>query len=130
MCRPELISQRILELGSGVGAVGCYVAALQAQEQQGSITLTDYDPQLLANMCHTVQRTFLHGSIHPTQADTSPCVRIAQLDWTQFAQSSAAPHDLEYGEIDCVIGSALVYGPQHACVADVLEVRANATSMD
>jgi hypothetical protein len=122
VCRPELISQRILELGSGVGAVGCYVAALQAQEQQGSITLTDYDHQLLANMCHAVQRTFPHGSTHPTHDDTSPFVRIAQLDWMQFAQSATTPHSLEYDDIDCVIGSALVYGPQHACVADVLKV--------
>ena len=125
VCRPELISQHILELGSGVGAVGCYVAALQAQEQQGSITLTDYDHQLLANMCRTVERTFPHGSTHPTEDDRSPCVRIAQLDWIQFTQCPAVPHDLTYGEIDCVIGSALVYGPQHACVADVLKVRVN-----
>jgi predicted nicotinamide N-methyase len=75
---------RMLELGCGVGTVGCFAAALG-----WDVTLTDYLPAALRYASRNLKANDLTG-------------RLVRTDWRQFALA---------GRWDLVVGSDILYDP-------------------
>lgn len=96
--RPELVrGARVLELGSGSGALGCVCAALGAR----AVVMTDYGcPPLLQLMRDNAALNSAPGcELH-----------VAQLAWGCAADLAALP----VAAPDLVVGSDLVYDDAHA----------------
>ena len=91
---PALIpGRRVLELGAGLGLAGLVAAKLGA----ASVVLTDSVPALSAAQADNVAQNGLET-----------VVRVTHLDWDD-AEPCTACHEAE-----CVIGSDVVYGGEHA----------------
>jgi SAM-dependent methyltransferase len=86
---------RVLELGSGAGLAGCFL-----KKRGADVTLTDYNPAVLR---------LLRKSAGLVGA------RVLTLDWYRRETWG------EEGAYDSLVGAALVYSPDHACVADVIK---------
>ena len=93
----------ILELGSGVGLPMLLLGHVRWQYQQGSeaavgsLTMTDYDVQLVHNLSHAIHTQFPASNPSTETTESSEHdkielkVNIAQLDWERFCKVS---HDL------------------------------------
>jgi predicted nicotinamide N-methyase len=91
---PPVVSGRcVLELGAGLGLAGMVAAKLGA----ASVVLTDSVPALSAAQQENVAQNGLDA-----------VVRVAQLDWDEAAPCT------QCHEAECVIGSDVVYGNEHA----------------
>lgn len=95
----------VLELGSGTGLVG--LAAAKILPGPPSVTLTDYLPEITANLRRNVE-TNVRGAAAATTTGRGS-VRVAMLDWTEPAES---PVDGE--RFDLVLASDFLYHPAHA----------------
>ena len=94
----------ILELGSGVGTVGCALAYhIAGLVPRPLLTLSDYQDDVLRLLRKTV------GNL-----GDSARVDVAKLDWFR-RDTWGLP-----GSYDLIVGTAVVYSPDHEVVADVV----------
>ncbi|PLW04839.1 hypothetical protein PCASD_08790 [Puccinia coronata f. sp. avenae] len=114
-------SLKVLELGSGTGLVGLTASqvlafVLSSTLNSGPIDvqvfLTDYHPDVLENLQHNLD---LNKSRHtlPDDCPSTLSVKVAKLDWREPESSEIASDGLE-GAFDVILGSDLVYEPEHA----------------
>ena len=103
-----------LELGSGVGLPSLLLTALKVKDPQdsGSVILTDYEQLLLENLKSSVTTQF--EECQPD--DSAVSLRIAPLDWLSCAEEDLPSLTM----VELIMGSALVYQPDHAEVANVM----------
>ena len=128
---PELVlGNNVVELGSGLGLPGFLAAALKSSFQGGIctevspakggwVTCTDNDVELLNNM-----KTAGEAIWAPNNSDKAGCysstvkLSIRCLDWLDRGiEDSCVEATMP---CDALIGSALVYSPDHAAVATVI----------
>jgi len=141
-------SINVLELGSGVGLPGLLVALLlrgttvenASTVSDITVSLTDFDDNLLENLCANGQLNgFIADSgdinrntVTGVSAEDGPLCRLSidYLNWFDFnkpvtlAGGSEVLVDTQVhrrGSVSLMFGSALVYSPSHAAVADVIE---------
>ncbi|KAH9809906.1 hypothetical protein DFH28DRAFT_987356 [Melampsora americana] len=119
---PSRRSLKILELGAGTGLVGITTACVLArflQSKSGAISpidieliLTDYHPKVLLNLNHNLTSN-AEGYVLPETCESTLSVRIEELDWRELGGSSLAQNGYQ-NAFDVILGSDLVYEPQHA----------------
>jgi len=85
----DIAGKRILEVGCGIA-----LSSLRLNQRDADITATDYNPEA---------GVFLKGNVDLNHGELIPFV---QADW--------ADENLELGEFDLIIGSDLLYEPDHA----------------
>ena len=109
--RPKL---RVLELGSGTGLVGIVAAALLARILATSssahdveLYLTDFQPDVVANLQHNVDHNRALYDL-PANCASTLSVGVAILDWRDLEASTIK------GQFDVILGSDLVYEEIHA----------------
>lgn len=107
------IRKTCLELGSGVGLPSLLLIALKLRDLDGlgSVILTDYEELLLENLYSSLTSQFEECSM----IDGGLNVRIESLDWLSKDDTLPA-----LGSTDIVMGSALVYQPDHAVAAHII----------
>ncbi|KAH9454766.1 hypothetical protein MJO28_007768 [Puccinia striiformis f. sp. tritici] len=114
-------SLKVLELGSGTGLVGLTASQILASILSSlssmeaidvEIILTDYHPEVLENLQHNLE---LNQSRHnlPEGCLSTLVVKALKLDWREPENSELARTGLA-GAFDVVLGSDLVYEPEHA----------------
>ncbi|KAA1078224.1 hypothetical protein PGT21_030981 [Puccinia graminis f. sp. tritici] len=115
-------SLKVLELGSGTGLVGLTSSQILASILSSSLSsieptdveviLTDYHPEVLNNLQHNLE---LNRSRHnlPKGCPSTLSVKVMKLDWRE-PESSELAHIGLTGAFDVVLGSDLVYEPEHA----------------
>jgi predicted nicotinamide N-methyase len=99
------ISGSVLELGSGVGLCGCYLKALFGDAVD--VTMSDYSKDVMRLLNKSADRVG---------------VRTKVLNWFDAGT-------WEEQQYDFVVGTALVYTPEHAAVADVIKTCLKATGV-
>ncbi|EIN13827.1 hypothetical protein PUNSTDRAFT_59428 [Punctularia strigosozonata HHB-11173 SS5] len=112
---PELVhAQRVLELGSGVGFLGCIVGSIQTSrsitnvEKQCSLCLTDVNDTVLERCQTNVQLPCNNLQSHPE-------LTCRKFDWSDtlagdFKEWATSFHNVTQST-DIVIGADLVYDP-------------------
>jgi hypothetical protein len=124
----------VLELGSGVGVAGLYIACLQLKNPLGHVIMTDYDDRVLHNLRHAIELTFgdAAGTTDANDVYTGighggHRVSVRQLDWQIFCDCTEAAnymaHEPWLRDVTAIVGSDLVYGQHHVYLADTIEVR-------
>ena len=123
----RLKGKRVLELGSGVGLLGL-TAALFAD----STLLTDYDPDVLANLAFNAT----HNKTRIHQYNNQGELQVSRLNWTCFLgndlmnadwiDDTSIPNGCKMdnsADVDILIGSALVYSIQgaYACADTIVD---------
>jgi len=114
-------SLKVLELGSGTGLVGLTASQILAsllsslpslQPIDVQVILTDYHPDVLDNLEHNLA---LNQSRHtlPEGCPSTLSVKVMKLDWRDPELSELATNGVA-GAFDVVLGSDLVYEPEHA----------------
>ena len=117
-----------LEVGAGVGLPSLLLAKMKAiHNESGSICLTDYDHRVLMNLSDTVPLLCddeCVDGVHLVQQDKGDKtgdnnkavvnITVEKLDW--FEPESFSDLPLRF---DIMYGAALVYNPDHACLADI-----------
>jgi hypothetical protein len=119
LLNPSLFSpgQRVLELGAGVGLPSLLLLELRRRKRRegediqapGELTLTDNDSVVLGSL-HTsaVEEGGVEDSCKEKKGgDGDVALSVRYFDWLEPANIDPSLHDL-------VIGSALVYSPEHA----------------
>lgn len=119
---PSRRSLKILELGAGTGLVGITTACVLARFLQSrsdtispidiELILTDYHPKVLVNLDHNLSLN-ANGYTLTEECRSTLSVKIETLDWRELAGSSLARNGYQNG-FDVILGSDLVYEPQHA----------------
>jgi predicted nicotinamide N-methyase len=114
---PEIfINRTVLELGSGVGIPSVlltYLNRLNLNEKSDThIILTDYENTLLENLSASLSSQF-----EDLKEEGFPSVNVLvhHLDWLH--EDADLPF---HGRVDVIIGSALIYQPDHAVVAEII----------
>lgn len=115
-------SLKILELGAGTGLVGITTATLLSHlltrldptedPIDVELVLTDYHPKVLTNLDHNLQLNSTHHLLSD-QCHSTLSVRAEVLDWRTLTDSSLAQSGYQ-SAFDIILGSDLVYEPQHA----------------
>ena len=103
---------KTLELGCGIGLPSLLLAEIRRQQLASSpesshIVLTDYESLLLENLEECILSQF-EEEIATNSGDDSSVISLHHLDWLDQSGRGALPYE---GNIDVVIGSALVYCP-------------------
>jgi predicted nicotinamide N-methyase len=102
---PELFTNRdIIELGCGTGLSGIFCAAFGAK----SVLMTDYNETVLQTVATNVERNRISG-----------IVTTKRLDWLELIEQHASNSSLT-PQYDTIIGSDIVYDPEHAEVVPKL----------
>ncbi|EGG09567.1 uncharacterized protein MELLADRAFT_115750 [Melampsora larici-populina 98AG31] len=119
---PTRRSLKILELGAGTGLVGITTACVLARFLRSKsdatspidieLILTDYHPKVLVNLNHNLSLN-ADGYVLPEECESTLSVKIETLDWRELQGSSLSQKGYKYG-FDVILGSDLVYEPQHA----------------
>jgi hypothetical protein len=124
---PELfLGKNVVELGSGLGLPGFLVAALKATFPVGAgsgteewVTCTDNDIDLLRNMKAAGEAIWKKNDSDITFCTHSAVkLSIKFLDWLDNGNEGKGVESSI--PCDVIIGSALVYSPDHAAVASVI----------
>ncbi|KAI0089882.1 putative methyltransferase-domain-containing protein [Irpex rosettiformis] len=101
----NIISPRMLELGSGTGLVGLTVAKLLSLfDVSANVVTTDYHPAVLENLSKNIADNFASSTC-------SVSISSGFLDWTNPPDSSTAPFDEPF---DVIFGADTVYEIEHA----------------
>ncbi|KAG0141186.1 hypothetical protein CROQUDRAFT_136290 [Cronartium quercuum f. sp. fusiforme G11] len=112
---------KVLELGSGTGLVGITAAVVLARLLQFipidsvfdiELLLTDYHSKVLGNLRHNLELNAKNYSL-PDYCQSTLSVRVEELDWRMLEGSSLARTGYQ-NSFDVILGSDLVYEPQHA----------------
>ena len=126
---PGTGAPRVLELGAGLGIVGI---AFAKAYPHCAVTLSDYDPALLANLHENLQ---LNGLAPVTAAAAAaghaepPHVEVRAVDFRDFVvagapQGQLAPAMQQYadllGGVDLILASDVVYDAYHGQLASVV----------
>ena len=121
LLNPSLFSpgQRVLELGAGVGLPSLLLLELRRRRRKrregediqapGELTLTDNDSVVLESLhISAVEEGGVEDSCKEKKGeDGDVALSVRYFDWLEPANIAPSLHDL-------VIGSALVYSPEHA----------------
>ena len=107
---------RVLELGAGLGIAGLVLAKAFPHLR---ITLSDYDPALLANLEHNVALNAAAGGA------ASAALDVAAVDFRDFTRAAAGSVPPRYAEAglcgyDLLLGSDIVYDAYHGQLAQVV----------
>lgn len=114
-------SLKVLELGSGTGLVGLTAGHVLASilSWLGSlvsidveIILTDYHPEVLHNLRSNLELNKTRFTL-PENCTSSLKVQVMKLDWRELEGSALVAAGLT-GAFDVILGSDLVYEPEHA----------------
>jgi predicted nicotinamide N-methyase len=99
-CMESFVGKDILELGCGTGLSGIFCAKFGAR----SVVMTDYNETVLETVALNASRNAL------------PNVTFRRLDWVELiGQNSTAETQMsEIQPFDTIIGSDIVYDPEHA----------------
>ncbi|OAV86716.1 hypothetical protein PTTG_08437 [Puccinia triticina 1-1 BBBD Race 1] len=114
-------SLKVLELGSGTGLVGLTASQILAsilssfssmEPTDVEVILTDYHPEVLDNLRHNLELNRPRHTL-PAGCPSTLNVNVMKLDWREL-ESSELTHAGLAGAFDVVLGSDLVYEPEHA----------------
>ena len=121
---------RVLELGAGLGIVGI---ALAKACPHCAVTLSDYDPALLANLHENLKLNGLSPAAAAQAAGLAEPPRVEAVDFRDFARPGGAsqtpplPPALQryadsglLGGVDMIIASDVVYDAYHNQLASVV----------
>ena len=122
-------SEKVLELGAGLGLVGLVCASLfDEQHKKGRVCLSDFSFDLVRNLKRNARRNRVGGMKMGCEVNVR---KIDWFDYTQQRQSRAVvvaaaaaavdEDDEDDDAYDLLVGSALVYSPSHAALADALK---------
>ena len=110
---------KVLELGAGLGLCGFVAGGLlskaaedSAAEELSHVCISDYSRVLVKN---------LERNVTANNALVTIPMSVRKLDWYDYKEGKAPPqnsYDIE--SFDLIIGSALIYSPDHAVCADVI----------
>jgi predicted nicotinamide N-methyase len=101
-----LEGKRCLELGSGCGLVG---AVLAFHTKAASITLTDYQPDTLANLRHNIdQNRALQDGESGEAKPSLPEIQVLPLDWDDEEKFES------FGKFDVILVSDATYRRSYA----------------
>ncbi|KAF7307424.1 hypothetical protein MIND_00536800 [Mycena indigotica] len=105
---PDIVQhKRVLELGAGIGFLGCIVATIQhLQGAYGALWLTDINETVLSRCQDNIKLTCNLSSSHPH-------VRCCSLDWSA-ALEGLAPVTSLLDEIapELILGADIVFDPE------------------
>jgi Lysine methyltransferase len=110
-------SKTCLELGAGVGLPSLLLAAMKRQienppNSEADLILTDYEDLLLHNLKDSITSQF---ESETAEEKSSVKVFVEKLDWLDDLK------ELPGSNCKVVIGSALIYSPDHVACAGVIE---------
>ena len=106
-----------MELGGGVSLPSLLLAKLNENKLLGnsSVIITDYEDLLLENLGHSISNQFEFINNSSDAENESFGVSIEKLDWVN------PPTVLPGCEtVEIILGSALIYSPDHAVVANII----------
>lgn len=112
---------KVLELGSGVGVPGIFLAKHSDYFfscDNRHIYLTDFDYDVLNNLCTTVALNASHDNCNRLNASET-LVSVHNLDWFSIRHDESAL--LHFDAVDLVFGTALIYAPVHVAAADAIK---------
>ncbi|CAH7682412.1 expressed protein [Phakopsora pachyrhizi] len=119
-------SIKVLEIGSGTGLVGITAAIVVSRLIRSissqviidlELILTDYHPEVLKNLKHNLDLNSESFELRSrpindqSEFESRLTVRVESLDWRMIEESSISSLR---GEVDVILGSDLVYEPEHA----------------
>jgi hypothetical protein len=136
----NFVNKRVLELGAGIGIPGLLVGVLKHLlmsnfcdlDSEGIVSLTDFDTDLLKNLCAVVKEQFSSMGYHVHESDgihegklghKSTPIEVRSLNWMDYTNLDQSSHDRKSHEVlqsDILIGSELVYMPALQGLADLL----------
>ena len=115
---PDGRRPRALELGSGLGIAGLAAAKVFPWLH---VTLSDYDPAVVANLHENIRLSFPTPA-HTAQGCPQQLVDVATVDIRDFAASTGGAVPPQYaalGQFDLIFASDVVYESSHSQLAYV-----------